>query len=78
MIDIHDNRGDTRYDTRSNTRIWLSLLRKMHSYLSLSLSLVPFPFLSLSLSLSRVSLWSLPRTFVGVVSSGFRWGCNPQ
>ncbi len=56
MIDIHDTRGDTR----SNTRIWLSLLRKMHSYLSLSLACaLPFSLSLLSL-LSRVPLWSLP------------------
>ncbi len=60
MIDIHDYRGDTR----SDTRIWLSLLLKMHSS-----SLVPFPFLSLS-SLSCPSLVS-PSGVVGVVSSGF-------
>ncbi len=53
MIDVHDNLGDTRYDTR----IWLSLLRKMHSYLS---RLCPS---LLSFSLSRVPLWSLPRTW---------------
>ncbi len=48
MIDIHDTRGDTR----SNTRIWLSLLRKMHSYLS---RLCPSLF-----SLSSLSSLSCP------------------
>ncbi len=62
MIGIHDNREDTRYDTR----IWLSLLAQNAL---LPLSLVPFPSLSLSL-LSCPSLVS-PSDVVGVVSSGF-------